>query len=318
MEQAFFKNIRSQILPLLDNAKDEVVIAMAWFTSGELFNGLLDCLRRNVKVELVLLDNAINFMDYAPDFNQFIKAGGALRIAKVEDGFMHHKFCIIDNQVAITGSYNWTYYAETRNIENIIITDNADTVRLYKNEFESLSRHTSKATESPRYSWDDMKSKHVDFDELNFEIEKIAKARNLPERKVFKESAPIVEIIDTSLNPQSRYNIGLSLDEGNEVLINEGEELPCIKKINVYNYEDERDGVSFVLEYWNDAESQKCVLFDKPISDIIAGRSDWKLNIKIQITLDNNGYLHASITCLETGKTINLQDTNSKYVAYES
>jgi hypothetical protein len=59
-------------------------------------------------------------------------------------------------------------------------------------------------------------------------------------------------------------------------------------------------------------------LFDKPISDLTVGRSDWSLNIKIQITLDNNGCLHVGITCVETGKTLNLQVSNKKYVAYES
>ena len=74
----------------------------------------------------------------------------------------------------------------------------------------------------------------------------------------------------------------------------------------------------FVLMCWNNDPSQDCTLFDKPISDLTAGRTDWRMNIKIQITLDNNGYLHVGITCVETGKTLNLQDTNKKYVAYES
>ena len=118
MEQAYFINIRSKIIPILNEAKKEILIAMAWFTSNELFLSLLESLTRGVKVELVLLDNATNFMYYAPDFNEFINAGGILRIAKPENGFMHHKFCIVDDKVVITGSYNWTYYAETRNIEN--------------------------------------------------------------------------------------------------------------------------------------------------------------------------------------------------------
>ena len=70
--QAFFSNIRFEILSLLEHAEKEVLIAMAWFTSAELFDALISCLKRNVKVELVLLDNAINYMYYAPDFNELI------------------------------------------------------------------------------------------------------------------------------------------------------------------------------------------------------------------------------------------------------
>lgn len=36
-------------------------------------------------------------------------------------GLMHNKFCIIDNQMVITGSYNWTSNAELRNTENVTI-----------------------------------------------------------------------------------------------------------------------------------------------------------------------------------------------------
>ena len=132
MEKAYFKSIRSKIIPLLDKAEKEVRVAMAWFTSSELFQSLLNCIERGVKVELVLLDNATNFMYYAPDFNQLIDAdGGILRIAKSENGFMHHKYCIIDDKIVITGSYNWTYYAETRNIEKIIISDNKEVILQY-------------------------------------------------------------------------------------------------------------------------------------------------------------------------------------------
>jgi phosphatidylserine/phosphatidylglycerophosphate/cardiolipin synthase-like enzyme len=106
MEQAYFVEIRSRIIPLIDNATNKIQVAMAWFTSSELFNALLRSLNRKVDVELIILDDAINYMYYAPDFNQFIEAGGKLRIADSSVGFMHHKFCIVDDRIAITGSYN--------------------------------------------------------------------------------------------------------------------------------------------------------------------------------------------------------------------
>lgn len=106
MERAFFKEIRSKIISQLEDAKKEVIVAMAWFTSGELFEALLNCRKRKVSVKLVLLDNATNFMPYAPDFNELISAGGIVRIARLENGFMHHKFCVIDGRLVITGSYN--------------------------------------------------------------------------------------------------------------------------------------------------------------------------------------------------------------------
>ena len=54
MEQAYFSEIRNKIIPFLNNATDKIQVAMAWFTSSELFGALLDALNRNVDVELVL------------------------------------------------------------------------------------------------------------------------------------------------------------------------------------------------------------------------------------------------------------------------
>ena len=106
MELACFSEIRNKIIPFLNNATDKIQVAMAWFTSAELFDALLSCLRRKVHVELVLLDNAINYMYYAPDFNELINARGFLRNADSFVRFMHHKMCVKDNKIAITGSYN--------------------------------------------------------------------------------------------------------------------------------------------------------------------------------------------------------------------
>jgi phosphatidylserine/phosphatidylglycerophosphate/cardiolipin synthase-like enzyme len=36
---------------------------------------------------------------------------------------MHNKFCVINNKILINGFYNWTYYAEDRNRENVLIID---------------------------------------------------------------------------------------------------------------------------------------------------------------------------------------------------
>ena len=37
-------------------------------------------------------------------------------------GKMHHKFCVIDNQVVLHGSYNWSTNAEMKNDEDITVT----------------------------------------------------------------------------------------------------------------------------------------------------------------------------------------------------
>jgi phosphatidylserine/phosphatidylglycerophosphate/cardiolipin synthase-like enzyme len=51
---------------------------------------------------------------------------------------MHHKVMIIDEQIVVTGSYNFSSGAELRNDENTIFIHNEDIARLYLGEFERV------------------------------------------------------------------------------------------------------------------------------------------------------------------------------------
>ena len=52
---------------------------------------------------------------------------------------MHDKFCIIDNQIVITGSYNWTDNAEFKNDENIVILKDNEQATKYSLEYKRLT-----------------------------------------------------------------------------------------------------------------------------------------------------------------------------------
>ena len=51
---------------------------------------------------------------------------------------MHNKFAIIDNEFLVTGSYNWTKAANTKNDENIMIIDCPYIIGIYQEQFERL------------------------------------------------------------------------------------------------------------------------------------------------------------------------------------
>eukprot|EP01084_Bolivina_argentea_P091419 164578_1 len=55
-----------------------------------------------------------------------------------EESHMHHKYCIIDNKIIMTGSFNWTRHASDKNYENILITTNKELVNQYKNYFKQM------------------------------------------------------------------------------------------------------------------------------------------------------------------------------------
>jgi phosphatidylserine/phosphatidylglycerophosphate/cardiolipin synthase-like enzyme len=51
---------------------------------------------------------------------------------------MHHKVIIIDKRVVITGSYNFSASAETRNNENTLIIHSPEVASQYLMDFERV------------------------------------------------------------------------------------------------------------------------------------------------------------------------------------
>ena len=51
---------------------------------------------------------------------------------------MHNKFAIIDNRLLLTGSYNWTFSANNRNDENLIVIDDPEIIEIFQNQFANL------------------------------------------------------------------------------------------------------------------------------------------------------------------------------------
>ena len=138
MQIALFQNIRQELLNELDKAQSQIKVAVAWFTNHHLFEKLCEKVSKGISVELIVIDDYINNGDWGLNFQHFINIGGKLYYGK-EENPMHHKFCIIDNSILFNGSYNWTYYAESRNVENTIkFINNVPLNQQFLSEFERL------------------------------------------------------------------------------------------------------------------------------------------------------------------------------------
>lgn len=59
---------------------------------------------------------------------------------RVDDhsGLMHHKFAVINAVKVLTGSYNWSDAADTRNYENIVVIENREVARDYRENFDLM------------------------------------------------------------------------------------------------------------------------------------------------------------------------------------
>ena len=144
MIEHYSHKIQNAIQKELFKANSSIKIAVAWFTNDLLFQPLLLKLGAGVSVELILNKDDINCSDdNEVDFDEFVKAGGILRWNDTKQ-LLHDKFCIIDNNVVIYGSYNWTNKAEY-NEESIAIAKGEDaTTQFYVDKFCMLTNKYGK------------------------------------------------------------------------------------------------------------------------------------------------------------------------------
>jgi len=118
--KTYHSNIQDVIIELIQDANGGIKIAVAWFTNNAIMLELQKKLRKNCKIELIILNDQINFRRNGIDFQSFISNGGKLFISMAKPT-IHHKFCITDDKNILTGSYNWTYKAEKLNLENVVL-----------------------------------------------------------------------------------------------------------------------------------------------------------------------------------------------------
>lgn len=130
------------VVERLDGADSRIQVAMYAFTARELAQALVRAKDRGVRVEVLLDGEFANSCEFSK--HEFLhRRGVEVRLAptheKGEEGRMHHKFCLVDGRVLITGSYNWTASAEYRNEEDLLIFDHAPgLVSRYQSRFEEL------------------------------------------------------------------------------------------------------------------------------------------------------------------------------------
>lgn len=135
INEAHFQDIQNRILKALDNAEVSITLVMAWFTNDTLFQKILEKQKQGIEVKLAIYDDGIN-QKYGVDISQVphvkLKKG-------VKGGLMHNKFCVIDNQIVITGSYNWSDNAEFKNDENVTVENDPRQASKYSIEYRRLT-----------------------------------------------------------------------------------------------------------------------------------------------------------------------------------
>ena len=229
MIEAHFENIRNLIISNIRNSKYEIKIAVAWFTQKQLYDAVLDALERGVKVSLIMMKDFINCGIYGLPLQGFVDKGGNLHFVSNRGWTMHNKFCIFDNCMVVSGSYNWTYSAETRNAENVIATDDEIVCSRFDDYFNRL---WAESFVEETISTIEISSEEVvqDFSFIHDEIEALVKNNRAPKdaldnlKRVKDDADAVIDNISIPKMPplvqiEPVYYDGKLLRPGESVLI---------------------------------------------------------------------------------------------------
>jgi phosphatidylserine/phosphatidylglycerophosphate/cardiolipin synthase-like enzyme len=128
-------NARARIIKLLEGAKSSIDVMAFVFTDDDIASAIIARHRAGVRVRIVT--ETRNVDGDGSDVAAFQKAG----IDILPDGnsyMMHHKVIVIDNDVVVTGSYNFSSNAANDNDENVLILHSAEIAGQYLEEFERV------------------------------------------------------------------------------------------------------------------------------------------------------------------------------------
>ena len=125
------------IIDLISDADESIYFMAFSFTSDDISEAIQSRAGDGVVVEGVMDYSQIRSNQEYGEYDVLTEAGIDVRQDGIK-GLMHHKVFIIDEQIVITGSYNFSASAEERNDENILVIYNTDIAREFLKEFERV------------------------------------------------------------------------------------------------------------------------------------------------------------------------------------
>jgi phosphatidylserine/phosphatidylglycerophosphate/cardiolipin synthase-like enzyme len=129
-------HVQSALLPLLEGARSSIDFLAYSFTSDPLGDAIRRRGEAGVKVRGVM-DAEQMKTNKGTEYDPFRAAGLDVRLDG-GSGLMHHKVLIIDREVVVLGSYNFTASAEKTNDENVLVIHSPEVAGQFLKEFRRV------------------------------------------------------------------------------------------------------------------------------------------------------------------------------------
>ena len=123
----------------IDAAQTSIFVQAYSFTSAPIAKALVEAHKRGVRIE-VILDESQESEKYSSA--DFLVHSGVPVLIDAKHAIAHNKVMIIDDQVVITGSFNFTKQAETSNAENLLVIRDKAIAERYRENWQFHAEHS--------------------------------------------------------------------------------------------------------------------------------------------------------------------------------
>lgn len=129
-------HVQAALIDLLDNSQTSIYFLAYSFTADPLAEAIRRRAAAGIKV-LGVMEAGQVATNKGTEYDAFRAAGLDVRLDE-NQGLMHHKVMVIDGQIVVMGSYNFSASAENTNDENVIVIYNPDIAAQYLQEFQRV------------------------------------------------------------------------------------------------------------------------------------------------------------------------------------
>jgi len=123
----------------ISNAKEEIKCAFYELDEMNLAKTILKKANENINVSLIIDDKYLDEKPLQILYNTSINIFSDAQRETKYNNYMHDKFCVIDNQILITGSTNPTENGFFKNNNNILKIQSKYLSQNYENEFDQMA-----------------------------------------------------------------------------------------------------------------------------------------------------------------------------------
>jgi len=132
-------NCTDAIVKALNQAKSSILIQAYSFASPPIAKAVVEAHKRGVKVQ-VILDKSQRTEKYSSA--DFVAHAGIKVLIDAKHKIAHNKIMVIDTETVITGSFNFTKFAEEGNAENLLIINSPELAAKYIENWNKHSEHS--------------------------------------------------------------------------------------------------------------------------------------------------------------------------------